>query len=144
MKTTWCNAGKGAGWRLGMKDIFPATAPTEWYVMVKLEGPAPAATHYFVVPRDHLAAAAWISHQSWLHDPSAAPGTRNATQAQAVVYEPTFADYKNRWDLLDTATDQIPVLLPASYKERCQLRRVGLPSNHPWRKQLPATGNWKD
>jgi hypothetical protein len=48
-----------------------------------------------------------------------------------VVYETAFADYKNRWDLLDTATDEIPVLLPALYKERCQLRRVGLPSNHP-------------
>jgi hypothetical protein len=148
VKTTWREETKTswlAGWRLGMKDkdIVPAVAPTEWYVMVKLEGEAPAAASYFVVPRDHVAAAAWIAHQNWLTDPEAAPGTRNATQAQAVVKETVFADYKDRWDLLGTATDAIPVLLPPWCKKQCKLPRVGLPPDHPWSNQLPATGNWR-
>src|ERR1017187_3339650 len=45
---------------LGLKDVLAAKAPSEGYVLVKLEGPAPAQTRYFVVPRDHVAAAAWI------------------------------------------------------------------------------------
>jgi hypothetical protein len=145
VKTTWregTKTGRPVGWRLGMKDIMPAAVPTEWYVMVKLEGEAPAEASYFVVPRDHVAAAAWIVHKNWLTDPKAAPGTRNAPQAQAVVKETVFADYKDRWDLLGTATDTVPVLLPARCKKQCKLSRVGLPPNHPWSNQLPATGNW--
>ncbi len=148
VKTTWREkkpkTDRPVGWRLGMKDILPAAALTEWYVMVKLEGDAPAAASYFVVPRDHVAAAAWIVHHSWQTDPNAKPGSRNASQAQAIVSEKVFADYEDRWDLLGTATNKIPVLLPACCKEQCKLPRVGLPPNHPWRKrkQLPATGNW--
>ena len=41
VKTTWrekkLKTDRPVGWRLGMKDILPAAAPTEWYVMVKLE-----------------------------------------------------------------------------------------------------------
>jgi len=148
VKTTWREKKpktvRPVGWRLGMKDILPAAAPTEWYVMVKLEGDAPAATSYFVVPRDHVAAAAWIVHRNWQTDPNAKPGTRNTSQAQAVVNEKVFADYKDRWDLLGTATDEIPVLLPTWCKKQCKLSRVGLPPDHPWSNQLPATGNWKN
>jgi hypothetical protein len=146
VKTTWREkkpkTDRAVGWRLGMKDILPAAAPTEWYVMVKLEGDAPAATSYFVVPRDHVAAAAWIVHRNWQTDPNAKPGTRNASQAQAIVNETVFADYEDRWDLLGIATNKIPVLLPAWCKQRCKLSRVGLPPNHPWTNRLPATGNW--
>jgi hypothetical protein len=51
--------------------------------MVKLEGPAPARARYFVIPRKHVAAAAWIAHKNWFTDPTVKPGKRNAPQSQA-------------------------------------------------------------
>ena len=137
VKTTWVKTGRLANWLLG--NVLLSTAPSEWYVMVKLEGPAPAHCRYFVVPRDHVAAASWISHQNWLTDPSAAPGTRNAPQAQARVDETVFVGYENRWDLLNKPTDDAPVLLPSWCRTRALEKRVGLPPGHLWHKTLP---NW--
>ena len=100
VKTTSCKTGQRASWTLGLKDVLAAKAPSEWYVLVKLEGPAPAQTRYFVVPRDHVAVAAWIVHQNWLTDPEARR-PRKATQAQARVNETVFVGYEDRWDLLN-------------------------------------------
>lgn len=51
VKTTWREkkpkTDRPVGWRLGMKDILPAAVPTEWYVMVKLEGDAPGCDQLF-------------------------------------------------------------------------------------------------
>ncbi len=135
VKTTWGKTGWLANWLLG--NVLLSTAPSEWYVMVKLEGPAPAHCRYFVVPRDHVAAASWLSHQNWLTDPSATPGTRNAPQAQARVDETVFVGYEDRWDLLNESTDDVPVLLPSLLREWALRERVGLPPGHPWRKTLP-------
>lgn len=140
VKTRWVRAGLPCNFPLGLKDILPATSPTEWYVMVKLEGNAPAASRFFVVPRDHVAAAAWISHQSWLTDPNAPQGTRNAPQSQARVWDAVWMDYESRWDLLDGPADSVPILLPTSL--RAGQARVGLPPGHPWIQGIPETGNW--
>jgi hypothetical protein len=140
VKTRWVRAGLRCNFPLGLKDIVPSTSPTEWYVMVKLEGSAPAGARFFVVPRDHVAAAAWITHQSWMTDPTVLPGTRNAPQNQARVWETVWLDYESRWDLLDGPTDSVPVLLPSSL--RADQRRVGLPPDHPWIQKVPKTGNW--
>jgi hypothetical protein len=140
VKTRWVRMGLGCNFPLGSKDIVPATSPTEWYVMVKLEGPAPANARFFVVPRDHVAAAAWITHQSWLRDTSVPPGTRNTPQSQARVSEDVWLRYESRWDLLDGPTNTIPILLPPSL--RTDQKRVGLPPDHPWRQRVPRTGSW--
>ena len=137
VKTNWCQTGELAKWRLGLKDILLAKAPSEWYVLVKLEGPAPARSRYFVVPRNHVAAASWIDHQSWLKDPSAAPGSRNAPQSLALVGETMFAGYEDHWERLNESTDTVPVLLPGWCRERALDERVGLPSGHPWHEKLP-------
>jgi hypothetical protein len=137
VKTTWCNPGQLAKWQLGLKDVLPAVAPSEWYVMVKLEGSAPARCRYFVVPRDHLAAAAWIVHQNWLTNPNVPAGTRNTQQSRAIVDETVFAGYEDTWDTLDTSTDLVPVRLPSWCRERALEERVGLPPDHPWRRSLP-------
>ena len=137
VKTTWVKTGVlVANWLVG--NVLLSTAPSEWYVMVKLEGPAPAHCRYFVVPRNHVAAASWISHQNWLTDPSATPGTRNAPQAQARVDETVFVGYEDRWDLLNESTDDVPVLLSTQLREWARRERVGLPPGHPWQ-TLP---NW--
>ena len=54
VKTVTVGAGESASWRMGKKDIAKAESQTEWYVLVKLEGPPPAKATYYVVPRDHV------------------------------------------------------------------------------------------
>jgi hypothetical protein len=137
VKTTGGKAARLAKWRVGCKDILPAAGASEWYVMVKLEGTAPAQCRYFVVPRDHMAAAVWIVHQEWLTDPTVKPGKRNTPISLANVGELPFIRYEDRWDLLDTPTDEVPVLLSAWCRQMALEKRVGLPPDHPWREHLP-------
>ena len=80
--------GTKARWRVGEKDVHPATSASQWYVFVKLEGDFPPATAtFFIVPKDHAAAAIWINHEAWRTDPAGKPGTRNASLAQALAPE---------------------------------------------------------
>jgi hypothetical protein len=72
-------------WQLGVKSQQPALSLHEWYALVMLGPGAPtAAPRTFIVPRDHVAAAAWIGHMNWLTDLHAPPGRRNAGLDQAV------------------------------------------------------------
>jgi hypothetical protein len=90
-----------------------------------------------VVPRDHVSAAAWIGWRDWFTDPAAPKGARNTPLNMARVYRSTWRAYEDRWDLLDTPTPKVPVLLPSSYWELAQEERVGLPKEHPWNNVLP-------
>ena len=54
-------------------------ATREWFVRVALAEEPWAGKRGLVVPRDHAAAAAWISHRDWLSAPGIPPGKRNAT-----------------------------------------------------------------
>jgi hypothetical protein len=90
-----------------------------------------------VVPRDHAAAAAWISHESWRTEPGVAPGKRNAGVDKARVDAAVFTQYLDHWDLpLQPSTDA-PVLLPVHYRDLASSKRVGLPPGHPWVAELP-------
>jgi hypothetical protein len=60
------------------------------------------APRTFIVPRDHVADAAWIGHMNWRTDPSATPGTRNSGMEQARVGIDTVLRYEDRLDLLGT------------------------------------------
>lgn len=95
------------------------------------------APRTFILPRDHAAAAAWISHQDWRTDPTAPPGKRNADVDRARVMVSVFERYEDRWDLLPEPTTNAPVLLPPSYRHLALEPRVGLPPNHPWHENLP-------
>jgi hypothetical protein len=139
VKTATCGTGRRVNWPLGIKGIVPAQSLGEWYLLVKLEGPTPAHAHYFVVPRDHVAAATWISHMNWLTAPSAPAGSRNAPIAHARVDEGVFSPYAERWDLLNRSTEEVPVMLPPEYRDLANGKRVGLPPGHPWHNVLP---NW--
>jgi hypothetical protein len=91
------------------------------------------------VPRDHAAAAAWISHQEWLTEPGIKPGQRNTGLAGARVKESVFENYKDRWDLMEAPTTSAPVLLSEEYRELARGSRVGLPNDHPWKESFPAS-----
>ena len=124
-------------WPLGSKAQLFDRSGREWFVLVMLPD-VPSPPRAFIVPRDHLSAAAWIVHMNWLTNPDAPPGSRNAPVDRARVKAEVFAGYEDRWDLLDRSTAEAPVLLPQWLRERCQEKRVGLPPNHPWTAGLPA------
>ncbi|MFC9353248.1 hypothetical protein [Arthrobacter sp. NPDC057013] len=125
-------------WQLGVKSQQPALSRHEWYALVMLDpGERTAAPRTFIVPRDHVAAAAWIGHMNWLTELGVPAGRRNAGPDQARVGVETFKPYEDRWDLLGTQTDKVPVMLPKHYRELAADPRVGLPGGHPWKKELP-------
>ena len=125
-------------WRLGKNDQKPARSRFEWYALVILRPDAPtSALRTFFVPRDHVAAAAWIGHRDWLADKSVPPGTRNADMNWSRVKPETFEAYEDGFDWLDTPTDEVPVMLPERYRKLALDPEVGLPDKHPWKTSLP-------
>lgn len=50
-------------WMLGRKGTFVAQSGREWYAFVKLGAPL-ELPEWYVVPRDHVAAATWIGSPS--------------------------------------------------------------------------------
>ena len=91
----------------------------------------------FIVPRIHVAAAAWIEHMNWLTEPGVSPGKRNASVERARIQLNTSKQYEGRWDLLEVEQRDAPVLLPAHFRDLALEERVGLPQGHEWRQQLP-------
>jgi hypothetical protein len=124
-------------WRVNANAQQLSRSDREWFVLVALADEAWGTNRGFVVPRNHLAAAAWIVHQDCLTDPTAPEGRRNADVNQARVHAPYFVGYENRWDLLDAPTTETPVLLPSELRNLALDDRVGLPPGHPWRTSLP-------
>lgn len=124
-------------WRLNKKSQQPARTDHEWFVLVALAEDPWGPNRAFVVPRDHVGAAAWIVHQDWLTDPTAPPGKRNANVDQARVGAETFLGYENQWGLLEGPRTDAPVLLPSRLRSLALDERVGLPPHHPWNTSLP-------
>jgi hypothetical protein len=124
-------------WPLNLKAQEPSKSDREWFVLVAL-GEAPSeGTRGFVVPRDHVGAAAWITHENWRTDPGVPAGRRNAGVDRARVGADVFEKYLDRWDLLLEPSVDAPVLLPSHDRELAMTERVGLPPVHPWRTTLP-------
>ena len=124
-------------WPLGRKGIQGALSDREWYVFVRL-GTFPERPRTWVVPRDHVAAATWIAHMSWLTDPKVKPGTRNAGIDMARLSADTFARYEDRWDLLEASAYDAPVLLADWMREAIDDPQVGLPDGHRWQDNVPS------
>lgn len=126
-----------ASWPLGLKSQQPPLHDYEWFVMVAADPNVACPLRGFVIPRSHIAAAAWIAHMGWLTDPNAEPGKRNVGVDRSRVRLPDLEGYEGRWDLLDRPTTEAPILLPSRFHELALLDRVGLPPEHPWRDGLP-------
>ncbi len=128
-------------WPLGLKSQLPELSDREWFVMVLMPSSPTAIPRSFVVPRDHIAAAAWIEHMGWLTDPTAEPGKRNVGPDRSRVIVDTWARYENRWDLLLAPTTECPVMLPEWMREASTLDRVVRNPDyewvHPWRDNPP-------
>lgn len=125
-------------WPLGPKSQNPALHDREWFVLVAIPADPLAPIRNFVVPRNHVAAAAWIEHMNWLTEPGIAPGKRNVGVDRARSQLSTFKGYEDRWDSLLLPTHKAPVLLPTAFHDWAKEARVGLPPDHPWIADLPA------
>ncbi|SER53036.1 hypothetical protein SAMN05443377_1028 [Propionibacterium cyclohexanicum] len=124
-------------WPLGPKSQSPSQHEREYFVMVAVPHDLTLAPRNFVVPRSHVAAAAWIEHMNWLTEPGIEPGKRNAPVERSRVSLSTFVRYEDRWDLLLVDETEAPVLLPGHYRAFALEERVGLPEQHAWRETLP-------
>jgi hypothetical protein len=129
---------EGLSWPLGTKSQGPSKGPHKYFVMVAIPHERTLPPRGLVVPRIHVAAAAWIEHMDWLTQPGVPPGQRNAPVERARVSFPTFRDYEGRWDLLEHDQSDVPVLLPKRFRDLALDRRVGLPPGHEWRGALPS------
>ncbi len=131
-------SGDKVRWPLGPKSQSPALHDREWFVLVAIPVDPLQPIRNFVVPRNHVSAAAWIEHLNWLTEPGIAAGKRNAGVDQARTELSTFRGYEDRWDLLVEPAHAAPVLLPSAFHGWAQEDRVGLPPDHPWRANLPT------
>lgn len=125
-------------WPMGTKSQAPSLHDGEYFVMVAVPSDETKQARFFVVPRIHVAAAAWIEHKHWLTEPGVPAGKRNVDVDRARVSLSTFAGYENRWDLLMSGQSKVPVLLPAEFRKWALTKRVGLPSDHEWNAEMPA------
>lgn len=137
VKTTRHSPGQRISWPLGSKSQQPSQHEREYYVMVAVPNDLDLPPRNFIVPRSHVAAAAWIEHMNWLTEPGIEPGKRNAPVEQSRVLLSTFERYENCWDLLLSDESEVPVMLPERYRGFAQEDRVGLPPGHAWRSELP-------
>jgi len=124
-------------WRVGEKAQLFALTDREWFVFVSIDKDVTKPPRSFVVPRDHVAAAAYIVHQAWLTDPTVPAGKRNVQLDQARVSLLDWAGYEDQWDLLKEPADTAPVLLRPELRQLALAERVGLPVGHRWNEVLP-------
>ncbi len=138
VKTAQGSPSHSVNWPLGAKTQGPSQHEREYFVMVAVPHELEIPPRCFIVPRSHVAAAAWIEHMSWLTDPQAEVGKRNAPVERARVKQQTFQRYEDRWELLFIDEPDAPVLLPKDYRDLAQEERVGLPPQHAWHESLPV------
>lgn len=137
VKTAVNTGWKYVNWQLGEKSQQPSASETEYFVMVGVLSNLAVAPRFFVLPRSHVAAAAWIGHMHWLTEPGIPAGKRNAPVSRSRVHIRTFERYEDRWDLLEVDESACPVMLPAEYRDYALEKRVGLPKAHTWHTELP-------
>jgi hypothetical protein len=130
-------AGPRSSWPLGLKAQQPSRSAREWFALVLLGRTPAERPRTFVVPRDHVAAGAWIQHMAWLTEPGVPAGQRNVGPDRSRVEISVFESYEERWDLLLGSAYEAPVLLPSRHWRLAQASNVGLPPDHPWRTRLP-------
>jgi hypothetical protein len=134
-------SGPTPNWPMGSRWLVPAESDREWYPFVLLGQTVQVRPRCFVIPHDHAVAAAWITHENWRTEPGIPAGRRNAPVIRARVGLRVFERYEECWDLLDIPTDEVPVLLPDSYRHLMREPRIGFPPWHPWSAAEPP--DWR-
>jgi hypothetical protein len=125
-------------WPMGANWLASAESEHEWYAFLVLGEDVERRPRCFLVPRDHAVAAAWISHEDWRTEPKVPAGRRQAPVVRARVGLRAFLRYEERWDLLEKATGQVPVLLPRRFRGLLHEPRIAFPPWHPWSVEPPS------
>ena len=105
----------------------PSSANNEWVVLVKLHEMRTRAS-FFIVPHNHVAAAAYAQHRRWLATPGR-DGQQHRDTPRRMLIAKQFLGYEDRWDLLLQPTSEAPNLLGADYAD-C-VSHWGVPPGHP-------------
>jgi hypothetical protein len=131
--------GSTPAWWMNKSAQKVARSDREWFALVLVPPALAAPLRTFVVPRDHVVAATWISHQAWATDPGVPAGKRKATNVPRMPPS-AFEAYEHRWDLLQQPTTEVPILLSAASRQLALESRIGMQSDHPWAAALPQWG----
>lgn len=110
---------------LGIERV--SSADNEWVVLVKLHQPLTRPS-FFVVPHNHVAAAAYAQHRRWLKTPGRA-GQPHRDNPRRTLRAHQLLAYEDKWDLLLRPTSAVPNLLGDDYAD-C-IAQWGVPSGHP-------------
>lgn len=126
----------------GVKDEI-AKSDHEWFAFVLIPpyisdyaNDIGASLQTFIVPRNHVCAAVWVQWRHWLNEPGVRK-PRNSNSRQAWIYCDTWQRYEERWNLLGTPTNRVPVMLDKWHRDMTQDKRIGLPPGHPWTETFP-------
>jgi hypothetical protein len=127
-------ASVGNKFTLGEKEERPAQGNNEWYILVALAalGLRPS---FYLVPRNVVAAFLYADHRTWLAKKSPSGAAHKDTPRRAIS-RPTVDAYRERWDLLDLPTNEVPLLLDDA--ARRLVDEVGFAADHPgWPRPRP-------
>lgn len=96
--------------QVGEKGVIPSPAGSrEWYVLVQLGEPGERPA-FFIVPRTHVAATAWINHEDWIAHPKR-DGSERLVNTMRHTKRQWVESYRDRFELLHEPPDQVPWLL---------------------------------
>jgi len=117
----------GNKFTLGEKDERPAQGHNEWYILVGLAA-AGERPSFFLVPRNVVAAFLYAAHRNWLATKSAT-GAPHKDSSRREIRGRTIEGYRERWDLLDLPTNEVPLLLDDDARQ--VIGKVGFAPDHP-------------
>lgn len=123
-------ANAGGSFQVGLRGELPSPpGSNEWYVFIELFEPDRRPSFY-VVPRNVVAAFAWVGHRAWLTG-TRRDGSPRRNGSMRSIQAHEFAAYREQWDLLDAPADEAPYMLPEWFFGWLDDPRVGLPDEHP-------------
>lgn len=108
-------------WHLGKTTSGLDESDRAWFMLVVVPE-IPEPLYAYVIPRDHVAAAIYLSQQRLLSESGNPPDSRDGVLDRMRTSETVFEAYRDRWDLLDTSTVEVPIMLPKQLLEHIHNR----------------------
>jgi hypothetical protein len=99
----------------------------EWFALINAFGPDERPTFY-LMPRNVVAAYLFITHRVWLRGTKKDGSPRNESTMRN-VHRAEADPYRERWDLLEGPTADVPYWLPEAVFD--WEPAIGLPAGHP-------------
>lgn len=115
-----------------------ARSDGEWFALVLMPGPRSGQLpRTFIVPRDHVNAARWITYRQWRYDKEY-EGKRSTPFDRARTRLWPFKEYEDAWALLESPAFEAEVRLDRRLQQWSEENDyVGLPDGHPWQNNPP-------